>query len=467
MGITGSGKSTLIKQVTGQCVPVGDGIFSTTIEVATYKTTINGQEVLIVDTPGFDDSSRNEGEILENITSKLAQMYVDTIPISGVIYVHDITNEKFTGSASRYLSMFARIVGPNALRNVTLLTTKWDRNSMDNGKAEKERREKMFKDRPWQELIKQGASVRRIGLTDGRNAYTNIVAEVLQNVAATLQIQQELIDNKLPLKETSAGRILDEQIRKATETIQNDLQEVQQQLLSSKNQHSKQVQELRTSLEEERQRLRDEIQKAEQSRNVLQQRFDGFKTMEESKAQQQQRIIDELRRQQQQQQQEQLQRQQQQPPPPRLTSQPTPQTVSAPAYGISIHHRNNASSLTVIEQTCYANGHWTQLSDGDKLIIPWSGNSGLLRFRSSNGEQIGVAVGVHNWVRWCDIITDFSAHESCSLRHAKYYKGSDPRHKKLWEQAAACSARSSKGKTVTLSYYVADGNELHATLSYY
>lgn len=125
MGITGSGKSTLIKQVTGQDVLVGDGIFSTTVEVATYKTNLDGKEVLLVDTLGFDDSSRNEGEILENITSKLAQMYVDTIPISGIIYVHDITNEKFTGSAGRYLSMFTRIVGPNALRNVTLLTTKW------------------------------------------------------------------------------------------------------------------------------------------------------------------------------------------------------------------------------------------------------------------------------------------------------------------------------------------------------
>lgn len=208
--------------------------------MATYKTTIDGKDVLLVDTPGFDDSSRNEGEILENITSKLAQMYVDIIPISGVIYVHDIMNEKFTGSASRYLSMCTRIVGSNALRNVTILTTKWDRDSKDNGMPEKERREQMFKDKPWKELIKQGASIRRIGLADGQNAYVNIVKNVLKNVATTLQIQQELVEDKLPLNETAAGKMLDKQIQKATKAIRDDLQDVQQQLLSSKNQHSKQ-----------------------------------------------------------------------------------------------------------------------------------------------------------------------------------------------------------------------------------
>jgi GTPase Era involved in 16S rRNA processing len=94
MGITGSGKSTFIKEVTGQDVPVGSGISSTTTQVKTYEATVDGQKVLLVDTPGFDDSEKTEGEILRNITSKLASLHIGDIPISGVIYTHDITAEK-------------------------------------------------------------------------------------------------------------------------------------------------------------------------------------------------------------------------------------------------------------------------------------------------------------------------------------------------------------------------------------
>ena len=47
-----------------------------------------------------------------------------------------------------------------------------------------------FKDRLWRELIKQSASIRRRGLTEGQNAYIEIVTVVLQNVAVTLQIQR-------------------------------------------------------------------------------------------------------------------------------------------------------------------------------------------------------------------------------------------------------------------------------------
>ncbi|KAM7210146.1 hypothetical protein V8F06_014474 [Rhypophila decipiens] len=82
-------------------------------------------------------------------------------------------------STARYLSMFTKIFAPNALRNVTLLTTKWDRDSRDNGMLEKERRERSFKERPWKELIKQGASTRRIGLAGGEEGYVSVGAASL------------------------------------------------------------------------------------------------------------------------------------------------------------------------------------------------------------------------------------------------------------------------------------------------
>lgn len=335
-------------------------------------------------------------------------MYVDKDPISDVIYVHDITIEKFAGSVGRFLLVFARMMGSNALRNTTLLTTKWDRDTRDNGKLEKERREKRFKDGPWQALIKQGASVRMIDLLRGRSAYRDIAKEVLQNIPTTLQIQEELVDKKLQLNETSASQMLNKQLRKATESFQQEIHGVLQHL---QKQYSKQVQELRKNLKEEGQRLRDELQKSKQSREALQREFDSFKTIELGKARQLQQTIDELRRPRRQQ-----QRSSSQAAPP----QPTLEIVSAPAYSISVHHCNSVSSLSVIEKTCLSNGSWTQISDGHKLIIPWSGNSGFLHFRSPLNEHFGVVVEIHNYFRWCDIVTDFNVYPSASSHHSRY-----------------------------------------------
>ncbi|KAH0563088.1 hypothetical protein GP486_002343 [Trichoglossum hirsutum] len=275
MGITGAGKSTFIKEVTGNTnIAIGSGVDSTTTEVQVYRTVFDGQEVLLLDTPGFDDTARNEGQILENITGALARIYTSRIPISGVIYLHDISGERLTGSARRYLEMFKKIVGPNAIRNVTLLTTKWDRVSQASYNEGKERD---LLSGPWRELVRHHASVRRISLTSGPEAYKSIVRELLQNVATPLQIQQELVDQGLPLNQTSAGLMLDEEIRKATEALRKELTEVHNALQEAQTSHGKEMQELRQSLEEDKGELRKQLDEATQSRNALQQQFDGLR----------------------------------------------------------------------------------------------------------------------------------------------------------------------------------------------
>lgn len=49
------------------------------------------------------------------------------IPLKGIIYLHRITDPKMQGSALRNFQMFQKICGENALGNVILLTTMWDK----------------------------------------------------------------------------------------------------------------------------------------------------------------------------------------------------------------------------------------------------------------------------------------------------------------------------------------------------
>ncbi|KAJ7846053.1 hypothetical protein B0H14DRAFT_2773249 [Mycena olivaceomarginata] len=285
MGVTGSGKSTFIKEID-----------STTKHAKIYPTKINGREVLLVDTPGFNDSRFNDTEILMEITTELARIYENKVRTSGVIFMHDVSGEKLSGKDRQYLSMFKRIVGEKALRNVTLLTTKWDRTRFD--PTYRERKEWGLRDGPWKDMIVAGATVQRVDPTAGHDAYVNIVINVLRNVAITLQIQRELVDEKLNLNETGAGKILDEQIRQATEALRRDLNDVNQRLKDEQNKHGKRIQDL----EEEKVDLRRDLDQMKQNREALEQQFEGLKISEETRVKNMQKMIDDLRREQQEQQ---------------------------------------------------------------------------------------------------------------------------------------------------------------------
>ena len=56
---------------------VGDGLLSCSREVQRSKPfDLNGRKVVMIDTPGFDDSTRSDTEILKTIATYLAETWV-------------------------------------------------------------------------------------------------------------------------------------------------------------------------------------------------------------------------------------------------------------------------------------------------------------------------------------------------------------------------------------------------------
>ncbi|KAF3934232.1 hypothetical protein ABW20_dc0109523 [Dactylellina cionopaga] len=264
MGITGSGKSTFIKNITGIDVPVGDedSINSTTFEFQEYQANIDGTEVFFIDTPGFDDDMRNESEILKTITNGLAGLYSPPqVAVKGVIYLHDITIEKFGGTAKRYLKMFQAIVGQDALKNVTLLSTKWDRLGLKFNEA----KEKALIRGPWKDIISEGATVHRIGQDGLPNAWFNIVRELLQKIETPLQVQKELVDENMPLNKTTVGKIIDQDLKDFIVEIKKAMQEAG---------------------EDELKELRVKLEIADRSRKNLEDDFNKYKARQDDRQRQ-------------------------------------------------------------------------------------------------------------------------------------------------------------------------------------
>lgn len=175
-----------------------------------YRTEINDQSVVLVDTVGFDDTYRSDTDILREIATWLADTHVERVSLAGVIYMHDIRVPRFTGSAAKNMRMFEKLVGEAALSNVLLITNRWDEVNLQQG----ERRLEQLTQNPnmWGTMIERGSTVERFSGT-AQDAQ-RILKSVLDKKHRTLlNIQQELVDRQLDLSETETGKTLVEEIK--------------------------------------------------------------------------------------------------------------------------------------------------------------------------------------------------------------------------------------------------------------
>ncbi|KAA8895220.1 P-loop containing nucleoside triphosphate hydrolase protein, partial [Sphaerosporella brunnea] len=155
IGLTGVGKSSIIKTLTGSDVHVEHSISAGTTTFAMFPTIIDDQRYILIDTPGFNDENRSDVEIFQEILTWFETMtpYCD---LAGILYVQDITVDRFNGAAKLNLAMLQALCGEKFYKNVTIITTKWG-TLRSPRKAEK--REEEFIKGPWKDLIAGGTRV--------------------------------------------------------------------------------------------------------------------------------------------------------------------------------------------------------------------------------------------------------------------------------------------------------------------
>jgi hypothetical protein len=133
---------------------------------------------------------------------------------------------------------------------------------------------------------------------------------------------------------------------------------------------------------------------------------------------------------------------------------------------LRVYQTNTNAYFHVVEQTVwnYANGGtWSQTDEERTLTMGGSGTSGTIRFVADNGENFIVALGVHNYKRWCDIVTNLTGEQTGTVINPQYYN-SGPRAYQREKQLATYSVSNSKGRKFTINYTVTDGNDLKANI---
>ncbi|KXN89094.1 L-type lectin-domain containing receptor kinase IV.3 [Leucoagaricus sp. SymC.cos] len=209
MGPTGVGKSYFIDLLTGQTGKrAGNTLKSVTtgIQATRVRHPKYGTRVVLVDTPGFDDTTRTDMEILTMISDWLTKTYKNRdVKLSGLVYLHRITDNRMAGTPYKNLRMFGGLCGDNATSRVILVSTMWERVDPVLGAT----REAQLQQEFWRGLIEKGSGVDRLQRSHKDEAW-RIIGKMVERLdeREKVLLQEEIVDLGRQLNETEAGRTL-------------------------------------------------------------------------------------------------------------------------------------------------------------------------------------------------------------------------------------------------------------------
>ncbi|KAL7940286.1 hypothetical protein V8C42DRAFT_356358 [Trichoderma barbatum] len=254
MGVTGAGKSSLISLCTGKDVKIGHDLKSCTADVEDVEFMLNDRVcVHLIDTPGFDDTNRSDAQVLQDIAYWLSESFKQGTKLSGMIYLHRITDVRMAGSARRNLLMFQKLCGKKIYSSVVLATSMWG--LIDEATGAQRERELTETEEFWGYMHKNGSHIFRLAQT--RESCLIIIRHILSfDSTIVLELQDEIVNQGRQIEDTEAGVQLNEDIIREREKHQAELQELKSQMQEEMVQHDAELQRI---LKEECDKLEETI----------------------------------------------------------------------------------------------------------------------------------------------------------------------------------------------------------------
>ncbi|KAJ3561368.1 hypothetical protein NP233_g10237 [Leucocoprinus birnbaumii] len=226
VGPAGAGKSHFIDLLTGQLGRrTGHSLDATTTQVGAVrvKHPKYGDRIVLVDTPGFDESYRSSTQVLQMINRWLQKTYKKGVRLHGLVYLHRITDNRLTEGPLNSLCMFRELCGDSAISQVVLVSTMWEELMFDDGMS----REKELQELYWKPLIDKGSKIDRLTRSDPDDAWRIVEQLIRRNDArAIAQLQEELLELGSTLQDTYPGRLLQDSLQRALAEQKTSLKQV-------------------------------------------------------------------------------------------------------------------------------------------------------------------------------------------------------------------------------------------------
>jgi len=128
--------------------------------------------------------------------------------VTGILYVHRITDRRMSNSLHKQLHMFEKICGDNPANNVMFLSTMWDKANVEDA----ENREAALKKSYWNVMIEHGATSGRFYKNEhsGPRSPWTVIDTVIHRHrrGQALLLQKEMVEFEGRLNKTEVGKSL-------------------------------------------------------------------------------------------------------------------------------------------------------------------------------------------------------------------------------------------------------------------
>ena len=148
--------------------------------------------------------------------------YNEGAKLAGVLYFHRISDRRMGGISRKNFSMFRKLCGEKALQNVVIVTNMWEDVHPEIGEAREAelKEDNMF----FKPALDKHAKIARHDNTCA--SAERIIRSLLNKPYVPLCIQQELVDEKKEITETSAGQELNRDLNEQIERHKLEMREL-------------------------------------------------------------------------------------------------------------------------------------------------------------------------------------------------------------------------------------------------
>ena len=214
------------------------------------------------------------------VQTGLLDRYEKGSKLAGVIYIHRISDKRFTGITGRNFKMFRELCGDTTLKNVILVTNMWGEVSRDIGEAREDELTSDF----FKPVLDKGAQMARHHNT-AQSAH-DIIWRIMKNRPVALQIQRELVDEHKDIVDTAAGGVINQELKEQIRKHQVELRMVQEEMMQAMKERDE---EARQELEEESRKLQEEMERIKKDSEGMASNYAEEKERMETKMKQMER----------------------------------------------------------------------------------------------------------------------------------------------------------------------------------
>ncbi|KAG8741177.1 hypothetical protein FRC10_003222 [Ceratobasidium sp. 414] len=282
-GGTGVGKSTFVNDATGRLdMPVGHDLHSCTRKVdASQPFLLDGQRVVLFDTPGFDDTTMSDADTLKRIAEFLETMYRKGMKLKGLVYMHRITDMRMMGASARTFRLLRSLCGAETLSNVVIVTNMWS----DPPTEDELLREDQLKTEFFKTALDNGAQMMRRPALGMKTAH-DVIRALLPKQSKVLDIQDELVNQGISLQDTAAGKVVEAELRFKLDKQERDLRELRDEIATALAENDARIknelEKYRAKKESDMSMLRRQLAslsiEIEEGKQFWEQQFDDIKT---------------------------------------------------------------------------------------------------------------------------------------------------------------------------------------------